>query len=131
MKIINLNRENIKMNKFDTVFNKLMCECKEQKIIKEDSDIEAAYHEKVKELFTNILADEACDLAEIQFKDEAEKQSYIDNAIDNYIDDIEEHIEGEAEPEEFMTLADDVKLEKVKAAIADNSEAIFGKDIFA
>jgi hypothetical protein len=30
-----------------------------------------------------------------------------------------------------MTLADDVKSEKVKAAIADNSEAIFGKDIFA
>ena len=119
------------MNKFDTVFNKLMCECKEQKIIKEDSDIEAAYSEKIKELFTSILSDEACDLAEIQFKDDAEKQSYIDNVINTCIDDIEEHVEGEFSPEEFMMLADDVKRERVKEAIADNSEAIFGKDIFA
>lgn len=114
-------------NKFDTLFNTLMCECKA--VIKED--ITEEYSEKVKELFTSILSDEACDLAEIQFKDDSEKQSYIDNAINNYIDDIEEHIEGEYTPEEFMTLADDVKREKVKAAIADNSESIFGKDIFA
>lgn len=113
-------------NKFDKLFNTLMCECK---IIKED--IEAEYHEKVKDLFAKILGDEACDLAEIQFKDDAEKKSYIDNAIDNYIDDIEAHIEGDVEPEAFMTLADDIKEEKVKAAIADNSESIFGKDIFA
>jgi hypothetical protein len=119
------------MNKFDKVFNKLMCECKEQPVINEEGDIEASYHDKVKELFTKVLADEACDLAEIQFKNDAEKQKYIENAIKEYIDDIEAHIEGESEPEEFMTLADDVKLEKVKAAIADNSEAIFGKDIFA
>jgi hypothetical protein len=113
-------------DKFNKLFKTLMCECK---LINED--IEAEYHEKVKELFATILADEACDLAEIQFKDDAEKQSYIDNAINNYIDDIEAHIEGDVEPEAFMTLADDVKSEKVKAAIADNSEAIFGKDIFA
>ena len=94
-------------------------------------NIEAAYNEKVTELFKKVLADEACDLAELVFKDENEKTAYIDNAVNEYIDDIQEHIEGEIEPEEFMVLADDVKLEKVKAAIADNSEAIFGKDIFA
>lgn len=116
-------------SKFDTLYTKIMCECKNHTLIKED--IEQEYHEKVKELFAQILADEACDLAEIQFKDDAEKQSYIDNAISNYIDDIEAHIEGDKEPEEFMTLADDVKRELVKAAIADNSESIFGKDIFA
>jgi hypothetical protein len=114
-------------NKFDTLFSKIMCECKS--VINED--INEEFHEKVKELFTKILSDEACDLAEIQFKDDAEKESYITNAINEYLDDIEEHIEGDVKPEEFMTLADDVKTEKVKAAIADNSESIFGKDIFA
>lgn len=117
------------MSKFDELFNKVICECQKQNVIEEDFD-EAAYSEKVKELFTKVLADEACDLAEIQFKDETEKQKYIENAIEQYIDDIEAHIEGDVEPEKFMTLADDVKLEKVKAAIADNSESIFGKDIF-
>jgi hypothetical protein len=130
------------MNKFDELYNKLISECTnseivkeeldtENEVIKEEADIEQEYQEKVKELFAQVLADEACDLAEIQFKDDAEKQSYIDNAIANYIEDIEAHIEGEKEPEEFMTLADDVKRDLVKAAIADNSEAIFGKDIFA
>ena len=55
----------------------------------------------------------------------------FDNAVETYIDDIEAHIEGDVDPEEFMTLADDIQEEKVKAAIADNSEAIFDKDIFA
>ena len=117
--------------KFDSLFKKIMCECKEPVTITEENDIMTAYHEKIKELFSKILADEACDLAEIVFKDEAEKQQYIDNAIETYIDDIEAHIEGDVDPEEFMTLADDIQEEKVKAAIADNSEAIFGKDIFA
>jgi hypothetical protein len=118
--------------KFDNLFKKIMCECKEQPVtITEENDIMPAYHEKINVLFAKVLADEACDLAEIIFKDEAEKQQYIDNAVDTYIDDIEAHIEGDVDPEEFMTLADDIQEEKVKAAIADNSEAIFGKDIFA
>lgn len=131
------------MNKFDELYKKLISECKSakeetvktdvdtDKIVTEDENIEAAYDEKVTELFKKVLADEACDLAQLVFKDENEKTVYIDNAVNEYIDDIQEHIEGEIEPEEFMALADDVKLEKVKAAIADNSEAIFGKDIFA
>jgi hypothetical protein len=131
------------MNKFDELYQKLISECKcskeetietevnSDKIVTEEENIEAAYNEKVTELFKKVLADEACDLAELIFKDENEKTAYIDNAVNEYIDDIQEHIEGEIEPKEFMVLADDVKLEKVKAAIADNSEAIFGKDIFA
>ena len=115
------------MSKFDELFSKIMCECKT--VIKEEVT-EEEFSNKVKELFVKVLADEACDLAEIQFKDDAEKQSYIDNAVDEYLDSIEEHILGDVEEEEFMALADDVKLEKVKAAVADNSEAIFGKDIF-
>lgn len=115
-------------DKFIKIYKSLISECKGSII---NEEIDEQYHEKVKELFTKVLSDEACDLAEIQFKDDSEKQSYIENAIKNFIDDIEEHIEGESTFEEFMTLADDVKLEKVKAAIADNSESIFGKDIFA
>jgi hypothetical protein len=115
------------MNKFDELYGKIMCECAQ--VVKED--ISDEYTAKVKELFVKVLKDEACDLAELEFKDESEKQAYIENAVEQYLDDIEEHIEGDVEFEKFMTLADDVKLDKVKAAIADNSEAIFGKDIFA
>jgi hemerythrin-like domain-containing protein len=117
------------MSKFDELFSKIMCECKT--VIKEEVN-EEEFSNKVKELFVKVLAEEACDLAELIFKDDAEKQSYIDNAVSEYLDSIEEHILGDVEDESaFMTLADDVKLEKVKAAVADNSEAIFGKDIFA
>ena len=112
------------MNKFDELYKQIINECV---ICEENED----FSEKVKELFAKVLSDEACDLAEIVFKDETEKQKYIENAINEYVDDIEAHIEGDIEPEKFMTLADDIKLEKVKAAIADNSEAIFGKDIFS
>ena len=116
-------------SKFDTLFSKIMCECKNHAVIKED--IEQEYQETVKELFTRILDEEACDLAELVFTDNDEKQDYITDAAIEYIDDIEEHIEGEYDPEEFMNLSYDEQYDLVKAAIADNSESIFGKDIFA
>lgn len=97
-------------------------------LVKED--INADFSNKVSELFKKVLSDEACDLAELIFKNEAEKTAYIENAVKEYLDAIEEHITGDTEIETFMMLADDVKLEKVKAAIADNSETIFGKNIF-
>jgi hypothetical protein len=115
--------------KFDNLYEKIMCECKSYNVIKEDAEQE--YQETVKELFTRILDEEACDLAELVFTSNAEKQDYITDAAIEYIDDIEEHIEGEYEPEEFMNLSYDEQCDLVKAAIADNSEAIFGVDIFA
>ena len=54
----------------------------------------------------------------------------INNQEIEYIDDIEAHIEGEYEPEEFINLSYDEQYDLVKAAVADNSEAIFGKNIF-
>lgn len=114
--------------KFDNLYEKIMCECKSYNVIKED--IEQEYQETVKELFTRILDEEACDLAELVFTSNAEKQDYITGAVIEYIDDIEAHIEGEYEPEEFMNLSYDEQYDLVQAAIADNSESIFGIDIF-
>ena len=61
--------------KFDTLYKKIMCECKNTSVINED--IYQDYQETVKELFTQILDDEACDLAELVFTDNNEKQDYI------------------------------------------------------
>jgi hypothetical protein len=114
--------------KFDNLYEKIMCECKSHNVIKED--VEQEFQSTVKEIYSRILDDEACDLAGLVFTDNNEKQNYITNSIIEYIDDIEAHIEGEYEPEEFMNLSYDEQYELVQAAIADNSESIFGIDIF-
>lgn len=121
------------MNAFDKLYKKIIFECKCKPVVKEDNAVEDfnAYQEKVKELFAKVLREEACDLAGLLFNSEAEKETYIADAAADYLDSIEILIEDQIDQNEFLLLDEEAQIEMVKSAIAENSEAIFGVDIFA
>ena len=85
------------------------------------------FEKEVKATFKKIMAEEACDLAEVLFNSEDEKSVFIANVWNDYGDDIEQHVYGAVTEAEFMNSTNAKKEELVRNAIKDNFESIFDK----
>ena len=74
---------------------------------------------------------EAIDIAAMLFKSIDEEKEFIKKAWNNYGDDIAEHIYGAiGDSADYDTLPKEERNRLMENAIADNSEPIFGFDIF-
>lgn len=110
------------MSKFDKLYSKIIMEYVDSKSFE---DIE----NRIKNMFFEVMPD-ACDLAELLFNSQREKEIYIEGAWEEYSDDIIEQVAGSRSDDELVTIDDDQLKELVQQAIFDNSTSIFGKDIF-
>ena len=75
--------------------------------------------------FVSIMANEACDMAEVLFTTEREKRHFIENTWADYGDDIESFVEGATDDFEGETEENQKNI--VRDAIEANFESIFDK----
>lgn len=108
------------MRKFDTLFNKIITEYVNSEDIE---DIET----KIRDVFFKVMPD-ACDLAEMVFNSDKEREAYIFNVWVDFSDDIIEYVEGEFDEDELKNLDKDELEDAVKSAICNNSKSILGVD---
>ena len=86
------------------------------------------YESVVKDLFVKHMTSDACDLAELIFTSEKEKEEYIENAWKDYGDDIIAFVDGWGAEEQFIDLSDNEKNEVMIEAIKANFRGIFEKN---
>lgn len=85
------------------------------------------FEKEVQAFFKKIMAEEACDIADVIFTSIGEKKVFIANSWNDYGDDIEQYIYGAVTEDGFMKLTDEEKKDIMRNAIKDNFESIFDK----